>query len=175
MGVGREQTVDVTTPELVPPETKAMIGEPLGDPVSAVITRREAQRYARAVGDLSPIYFDEDAARAAGYDGLVAPPTFVGHAVVEGGVLADLREDGLWVDRGRKVRLGVSRSMFGGEEWDMLETVYMEDTLTSETRLLSLEQKGSPNGQFVLTRRETTYKNQDGAVVARARQVGIAR
>src|SRR6478609_11190945 len=96
-----------------------MVGQPLGDAVTAVVTRRESQRYARAVGDLSPIYFDEDAARAAGYDGLVAPPTFVGHAVVEGATLGDLRVDGLWVDRGRKLRLGVSRTMFGGEEWEL--------------------------------------------------------
>ena len=112
------QTAAVTDRTLVPPETRAMVGEPLGEPVTAVVTRREAQRYARAVGDLSPIYFDSGAARDAGYDGLVAPPTFVGHAVVEGSTLEDLREDGLWVDRGRKVRLGVSRSMFGGEEWE---------------------------------------------------------
>src|SRR3954449_6517646 len=64
---------------LVPPETYAAVGEPMGPPVSAVVTRREAQRYARSVGDLDPVYFDEGAARAAGYDGLVAPPTFVGH------------------------------------------------------------------------------------------------
>ena len=87
-----EQTGRVTSPPLVPPETLAMVGEPLGEPVSALITRREAQRYARAVGDLDPIYFDEAAARDAGYDGLVAPPTFVGHAVVEGATLDDLRE-----------------------------------------------------------------------------------
>ena len=84
-----------------------MVGRPLGEPRSAVVSRREAQRYARAVGDLSPIYFDEDAARAAGYDGLVAPPTFVGHAVVEGGTLDDVRTDGLWIDRGPRVRLSV--------------------------------------------------------------------
>src|SRR5438067_13057826 len=95
-----------------------MVGTLLGEPVSAVVTRREAQRYARAVGDLSPIYFDEAAAHAAGYDGLVAPPTFVGHAVVEGATLDDLRGDGIWIDRGPKLRLGVSRNMFGGEEWE---------------------------------------------------------
>ena len=86
-----------------------MVGESLGEAVVGGDHGREAQRYARAVGDLDPIYFDEDAAREAGYDGLVAPPTFVGRTVVKGSTLDDLRLDGLWVDRGRKVRLGVSR------------------------------------------------------------------
>ena len=121
-----------------------MVGEPLGEPVTAVVTRREAQRYARAVGDLAPIYFDEDAARAAGYDGLVAPPTFVGHAVVEGSTLDDLRDDGLWVDRGRKVRLGVSRTMFGGEEWEFHGPVLVGDTITAQRRLGAVEEKDGP-------------------------------
>jgi acyl dehydratase len=165
----------MTEQPLVPPETRAMVGEPLGDPVTAVVSRREAQRYARAVGDLAPIYFDEEAARAAGYDGLVAPPTFVGHAVVEGGVLADLREDGLWVDRGRKVRLGVSRSMFGGEEWEFRHPVLVGDTITAQRRLGAVEEKAGSSGPFVLLHYETTFTNQHDEVVAVSRLVGIAR
>jgi acyl dehydratase len=166
---------DVTTPPLVPPETMAMVGAALGQPVTAVITRREAQRYARAVGDLNPIYFDEEAARDAGYDGLVAPPTFVGHAVVEGGALGDLREDGLWVDRGRKVRLGVSRSMFGGEEWELRGPVLVGDTVTAQRRLGAVEEKDGRSGPFVLLHYETTFTNQRDEVVAVSRLVGIAR
>ena len=160
---------------LVPPETLAMVGQPLGAPVSAVITRREAQRYARAVGDLSPIYFDEDAARAAGYDGLVAPPTFVGHAMVEGANLDDVRIDGLWVDRGPRVRLAVARTMFGGEEWEFHRPVLVGDTITAQRRLGAVEEKEGRAGPFVLTHVETTFTNQRDEVVAVSRLVGIAR
>lgn len=165
----------VTDRPLVPPETRAMVGETLGDPVTAVVTRREAQRYARAVGDLSPIYFDEDAARDAGYDGLVAPPTFVGHVVVEGSTLNDLRVDGLWVDRGRKIRLGVSRTMFGGEEWEFHHPVIVGDTITAQRRLGAVEEKVGSSGPFVLLHYETTFTNQHDEVVAVSRLVGIAR
>jgi acyl dehydratase len=160
---------------LVPPETHAMVGQSLGKAVSAVVTRREAQRYARAVGDLSPIYFDEDAARAAGYDGLVAPPTFVGHAVVEGATLDDLRVDGLWMDRGPKVRLAVSRTMFGGEEWEFHRPVLVGDTVTAQRRLGAVEEKDGRSGPFVLLHYETTFTNQRDEVVAVSRLVGIAR
>ncbi len=152
-----------------------MIGQPLGPPVTAEITRREAQRYARAVGDLDPIYFDEDAARAAGYDGLVAPPTFVGHAVVEGSTLDDLREDGLWIDRGQHLRLAVSRTMFGGEEWEFHVPVLVGDMITAERRLGRVEEKDGRAGPFVLIHYETTFTNQHGEVVAVSRLVGIAR
>jgi acyl dehydratase len=147
----------------------------MGPPVSAEITRREAQRYARAVGDLDPIYFDDDAARAAGYDGLVAPPTFVGHAVVEGSTLKDLRKDGMWIDRSRRLRLGVSRTMFGGEEWEFRKPVLVGDTITAQRRLGALEEKDGRSGPFVLMHYETTFTNQRDEVVAISRLVGIAR
>lgn len=36
-----------------------------------------AQRFALAAGDLNPVYFDLEAARAAGLPGLIAPPLFI--------------------------------------------------------------------------------------------------
>jgi acyl dehydratase len=149
----------------------------MGAPTSAVVTRREAQRYARAVGDLDPVYFDEEAARAAGYEGLVAPPTFVSHVTVEGGTVDDLREDGLWRDRGGSspIRLNVSRTMFGGEEWEFRAPVLVGDTITAQRRFGNVEEKDGRSGPFVLLHYETTYTNQRDEVVAVSRLVGIAR
>ena len=44
-----------------------------------------------------------------------------------------------------------------------------------KTRLKSLEEKSGGSGPFVLQMTETTYRNQDGAVVARATGRSIAR
>jgi acyl dehydratase len=65
--------------------------------------------------------------------------------------------------------------MFGGQEWDFVAPVIVGDTITAETRLKSLEEKTGGSGPFVLTTQETTYTNQRGEVVARSRQVSIAR
>jgi len=73
------------------------------------------------------------------------------------------------------VTLNMKRVMFGGEEWEFLEPVFAGDTITSETRLKSLEEKSGGSGPFVLQMTETTYTNQDGAVVARAVGRSIAR
>lgn len=159
---------------LIPPETMAMVGQPLGEPVSAEITAKEAQRYAQAAGDLNPMYFDEEAAKAAGYRSTIAPPTFVAYAVVQGRPLEQLRGDGLFRG-GERVPLRTRRVMFGGEEWDFLAPACAGDVITAETRLKSVEQKQGSSGPFVLMTRETTYSNQRGEVVARARQVGISR
>ena len=161
---------------LIPAEAFAMVGEPLGAAVSGTITLKESQRYAKAADDLNPLYFDEDAAKAAGYRTLIAPPTFIAHVVVGHGNVADLREDGIYGGRGgRRINLRVKRVMFGGEEWDFLEPAYVGDTITAQTRLHSLEQKEGGSGPFVLQTTETTYTNQAGVVVARARGKSIAR
>ena len=162
------------TTSLIPPESLARIGDVLSGPVTVTIDRREAQRYAYAVGDENPVYFNEDAARAAGYRTLSIPPTFVAHALVPPRSAEDMRTDGLYRD-GTGVRLEVTRMMFGGEEWDFLEPVCVGDEITGTARLAALDQKEGSKGPFVRQVRETTYVNQDGITVARARQIGIAR
>jgi acyl dehydratase len=159
---------------LIPDETLARVGELLAEPVTVTIDRRESQRYALAVGDENPVYFDEEAARAAGHRTIIAPPTFVTHAIVPPRSNDQLRTDGLWRD-GSGVRLAVARMMFGGEEWDFLEPVCVGDRITAETRLAGVDQKEGSKGPFVRVVRETTFTNGDGAVVARSRQIGIAR
>jgi len=159
---------------LIPPEALAMVGRE-GRPVEADITATGAQRYAQAVGDLNPVYFDDDAARAAGYRSAIAPPTYVQYALVQGRALDQIREDGLFTGGESGPRLRVSRTMFGGEEWDFLEPVHLGDRITARSRLAALDEKQGSKGPFVRITRETVFTNQDGVVVARSRQIGIAR
>lgn len=173
-GEGSAASVGSVNESLIPDETRAQVGATVAGPVSVRIDARESQRYALAVGDENPVYFDEGAAQAAGHRTIIAPPTFITHAIVRPRALAELRVDGLW-DEPSRVRLDVERIMFGGEEWDFVEPVCVGDTITAETRLADLDQKEGSKGPFVRVVRETTFINQTGAVVARSRQVGIAR
>jgi acyl dehydratase len=160
---------------LIPPETRALVGQRLGAPASATIHAHEAERFAYAAGDTNPIYFDDAAARAAGYPGRVVPPGFLVWAFEPPRPLEALAEDGLWRGAGPPLRLAVSRILYGGEEWEYRAAVHPGDTLTAETRLASLEEKSGGSGPFVLATTETTYTNQAGAVVAVVRGRRIAR
>lgn len=40
------------------------------------VSRVKIREFADAIGDANPLYRDRDAARAAGYDDVIAPPTF---------------------------------------------------------------------------------------------------
>jgi acyl dehydratase len=159
---------------LITDEARAMIG---------VVTRRqrgvvsllEAQRWAAAVGDRNPIYFDDEAARAAGYRSIVTPPLFLPHALHGVVDLSRLRVDGIPMVMGSSIPLRVSRTMFGGEELEFILPVYPGDTVEAETRVAAIEEKEGSRGSFVLTTTETTYTNQDGDVVAKGRTFSIAR
>jgi acyl dehydratase len=152
-----------------------MIGERLSEPITSTITAKEAQRFALATDDLNPLYFDEAAARAAGYRTTLVPPIFLAWSLAPARPVDQVRTDGLYRGEGRRVTLNVKRVMFGGEEWEFLAPVYAGDTITSETRLKSLEEKSGGSGPFVLQVTETEYTNQEGAVVARAQGRSIAR
>jgi hydroxyacyl-ACP dehydratase HTD2-like protein with hotdog domain len=69
----------------------------------------------------------------------------------------------------------VSRSMFGGEEWEFRVPVLVGDTVTALRRLGAVEEKDGRSGPFVLLHYETTFTNQRDEIVAISRLVGIAR
>jgi acyl dehydratase len=161
--------------DLIPDETLALVGEFLDEPLTSTISLKESQRYALAAGDVNPIYFDDSAARAAGYAGIVVPPLFLAWALSPHRSLGELRQDGLYRARGKRVSLRVKRMMFAGEEWEYQAPVHPGDTITATVRLESLEEKQGSSERFVLQTTETCYRNQHGVVVARARGRGIAR
>lgn len=160
---------------LIPPETRALVGQRLGEPASATIHAHEAERFAYAAGDTNPVYFDDAAACAAGYRARVVPPGFLVWAFEPPRPLEALREDGLWRNDESPVRLHVSRVLYGGEEWEYRAPVYAGDTISAETRLASLEEKTGGSGPFVLMTTETTYTNQAGEIIAIGRGKRIVR
>jgi acyl dehydratase len=164
-------------PSLIPDDTRALIGQPLAEPVSRTLSLEDGQRFAYAADDLNPIYFDQAAAKAAGYRGCIIPPTYLGWAINPFRPLTALRLDGLYGagSDARRVTLNVKRTMAGGDEWDFLAPIYPGDTITAETRLKSLDEKEGGSGPFVLQVTETSYTNQRGEIVARARGSGISR
>ena len=164
---------DVSAQPLVPPEAKAMIGKRL-DRRSGVVYQKEAQRFAAASGDMNPIYFDEAFARAHGYRTTPAPPLFLTQVLQGVTDLERLSVDGVPAG-GDSIPLNVQRKMAGGEEYEFLAPFYPGDTLTAETVIKDIEEKDGRSGAFALVTRETTYTNQHGEVVARARMSMIAR
>ncbi|MFB3093503.1 MAG: MaoC family dehydratase N-terminal domain-containing protein, partial [Dehalococcoidia bacterium] len=119
-----------------------------------------------AVGYTGPIYFDEEYAKSKGYRSIPAPVGFLGHPIY---------------DPNRPQRLGgyfrtdtpFKRILNGGTDIEYFDTVCAGDVLTATSKLADLSEREGRLGPMLVTVTESTYRNQDGKLVARARGTGI--
>ncbi len=136
------------------------------EPVTFEVDKTACRMFARAVGYTDPIYFDEQYAKSKGYRGIPAPVGFLGHVVY---------------DPNRPQRIGgyfrtdtpFKRVLNGGTDIEYFDTVCAGDVLTATSKLVDLSERESRLGPMLITVTESTYRNQDGKVVARARGTGI--
>lgn len=140
------------------------------------------QRYAVAVGDLNPIYFDDVAARAAGHPGIVAPPNFL-TSIIEWGLgplESEMREDGNHRNGIAQKLIGVApeqlqglRMMGGGNEITFGKPVRPGDFVTLTRRLVETYERPSRMGALVFFVHENTYTDQNGEMLAICRETNI--
>ena len=148
------------------PEQVSVLGE---------ITALMFQRYAIAVGDLNPIYFDDTAARAAGYPGIVAPPNFLTSVLgweagpAEGDLLDDGTEAKLLVPEIRGLRL-----MGGGHELTFGQPIRPGDVVTARRKLVDLYQREAKFGLLTFSVSDIVYTNQRGEHLVTCRETVIA-
>jgi acyl dehydratase len=158
---------------LIPPEARAAIGQPLEE-LTGVVCKKEFQRWAAAVGDLNPLYFDEAFAKSHGHRDVVMPPQFLARVVNGVDFMHELRPDGIPATDVYDLPLP-TRSMYAGEELHFYQYAYPGDELTARRRLLSLEDKRGRSGAFVLITWQTSYVNQRSELVAEVASRLIAR
>lgn len=160
---------------LIPPDVAARVGT-VAATAEGEVDRREWQRWAAAVGDHNPLWFDTDAARAAGYDDVIAPPLYLQYAVLGVTALGDLRADGSsGAASGNLTFPDAPRRMAGGESTTFHRPAYHRDTLTMVRTVESIVDKQGRSGPFVLVSWHTTYMNQRDELVASATTSMIAR
>ena len=117
--------------------------------------------YTRSIGEVNPICVDADAARSAGFANLVAPPTLC--ALFERGELPDI-----------KLQFG-RRQFHGGQRVEPRATIVAGDELTASSHLKDVYTKTGRSGTMVHVVWETTFRNQDGVVVADVQRSQVVR
>jgi acyl dehydratase len=130
-------------------------------PVSYDVEKGAIRKFADAIGDDDPIYYDEKAAQAVGFKTIVAPPTFL--CTFRAQELPDLK-----IQFGR-VRLN------GGNEYEYYKPIYAGDTITLTAKYADVSERSGRSGNMVFVITELTFKNQHGDVVAKGRNTGILR
>jgi acyl dehydratase len=137
----------------------SIVGKQLGE-TTFPLDRSKLAELARSFGDHDPVWHDPEAAPAAGYDAVPAPPTVtvLGAHWRSGGV------PGLVAAIGADL----SRVLHGESEWEYFVPIRMGDTLTSRDYVADVTQRqGKRGGTMTLIKINADYTNQRGELAVR--------
>jgi acyl dehydratase len=131
-------------------------------PFEYEVGREKIREYANAVGEDNPVHHDREAARAAGFRDVVAPPMFV--VVYTAGAMGPAILD-------PEIGINLMLMVHGGQEFVWGEPVCAGDTVTTRAAVKDMyERDGRKFYVF-----ESLSTNQDGQETARATWTNIVR
>lgn len=140
---------------------KSLIGRE-SEPVVHEVEKGMIRRFAEALGDPNPIYVDEEAARAAGFPGLVAPTTFPAVLAVN--------------DRFRhSLDLGTRSLLLGEQQIEYGRPIVAGDRITVRSRVAEVQEKAGPSGPMDVIVIEDEGRAADGDLLFRSRETFILR
>jgi acyl dehydratase len=131
-------------------------------PTVYAVGREKVKEYALAVGETNPLHLDPEAARAAGFRDVVAPPMFC--VVYCGQAMGPAVFD-------PEVGINFALLVHGGQEFVWGPLVVAGDEITTTVSVKSIEKRAG-NGFFVF---ESQSVNQDGETVCTGTWTNIVR
>jgi acyl dehydratase len=143
------------------PVNKDAIGK-AWPPATYQASRAKIAEYANVIGADNPVHFDREAALAAGYRDVVAPPMFcvVYSAPAMGPAVLD-----------PEVGMNLAAMVHGGQEFEWGEPVCSGDEITTTASCSDIYEKAG-KGFYVF---ESTSVNQDGRPTVRGTWTNIVR
>jgi acyl dehydratase len=143
------------------PVNEAAIGKTY-PPVTYEVGREKVREYAAAIGADNPVHHDREAAAAAGYRNVVAPPMFC--VVYSAPALTPAVLD-------PEVGINLATMVHGGQEFAWGEPVCAGDEITTTAAVTEIYERGGM-GFYVF---ESVSTNQEGAEVVRGTWTDIVR
>ncbi|MCS0671272.1 MaoC family dehydratase N-terminal domain-containing protein [Cytobacillus firmus] len=136
-------------------------------PYTYSVEKGKIKELAAAIGDPNPIYYDEDAARKEGYDGIPIPLTYLQVIDLWGGYSFE--------QKCQMLNLNPVKILHGEQGYQFLKTIYAGDKLTVLGKVADVKVKQGSSGGMNLITLEFEYRNQFNELVARSRNVTIER
>jgi acyl dehydratase len=131
-------------------------------PTTYEVGSEKIREYAAAIGADNPVHHDRDAAQAAGFRDVVAPPMFC--------VVYSARSVGAGVID-PDVGINFATMVHGGQRFEWGEPVCSGDVITTESKVVDIHERAGM-GFYVF---ESVSTNQDGAEVVRGTWTNIVR
>jgi acyl dehydratase len=151
------------TASLITDELRDMVGREATYTAPEPLGRAAIRYFALAVGDDNPVYTDDEAARAHGYDGVVAPPTLV----CETNQFVGLpRDDNGFAGHAFEVEVPGTRQVRGGNSYRFHRPVRPDDVVTVTWRVTDVAERTTGSGaRMVVLTSTATFTDAEGALL----------
>ncbi|HVL33617.1 MAG TPA: MaoC family dehydratase N-terminal domain-containing protein [Actinomycetota bacterium] len=144
------------------PLNKALIGKEYPASSTYEVGREKIREFALAIGDMNPVYHDETAAKAAGHDDIIAPPTFL--TVLNFKYSPQLIGD-------PELGLNYMFVVHGEQDYEHVRPVRPGDRLVGKAKITDITARGKNEYLFTEARIET----ESGELVSIARSTIVSR
>ena len=135
-------------------------------PYVVTVERGKIKEFARAIGDLNPLYVDDRIGQASEWGDIIAPPTFAttfrDEAADTSTFLRDLGTD-------------ISRVLHGEQEFEMLRPIQPGHTYVCRPRVLDVYEKTGKSGPMAFALRETVITDRHNDIVGTMRHITVIR
>ncbi|MDY6935973.1 MAG: MaoC family dehydratase N-terminal domain-containing protein [Spirochaetota bacterium] len=129
------------------------------------------KRFAQAVGDDNPLWSDDEFAKNTKYGSVICPPGFFGWPAKP----APMLSGPMATMMGEFAKAGFPGVLDGGVEFDLFIPIRPGDVLVSSAKVADIYEKEGKSGASLFGVIETTFTNQNGDVVTKARMTVIGR
>lgn len=135
-------------------------------PYRVSVERGKIKEFARAIGDLSPLYLDDAVAAAGPWGDIIAPPTFPITFRDEGADTGVLLRD-LGVDLGR--------ILHGEQEFEHFKPIRPGETYLCQSRITDIYEKTGRSGAMAFVAREMSVVDRESEIVCLVRHITVVR
>ncbi|MHB1420301.1 MAG: FAS1-like dehydratase domain-containing protein [Bacillota bacterium] len=135
---------------------KSLIGI-VGKPFIVEVEKGAIRKFAEAIGDPNPIFYDEDYAKNTPHCSIIAPPTFP----------ATFRDPEPLVDTWDL------KSLHGAQEYNYIRPIKAGEKITCQSRIIDVYEKTGSLGKMTILMTEIAGKDEQGNLVYTAVSTGI--
>ena len=143
---------------------KSLIGKETPTVVAEVLAEETIQ-FAKALGDLNPLYVDKDAARESPFGSLLAPPTFP----------VTLAAGNMDPDLFFELGLNFASIVHGEQEFEYLRPLKVGEKVTLKGRVADITEKEGRSGVLDVVVLETTGYDHKGEKIFIARMTLLSK
>ena len=133
--------------------------------VSIVVEISQLRLFCQATGETSPVFWDAEAARAAGLDRVPTPPTYPQTLLNLSPFKKNLVLDVMQVD--------LLKMLHGEQAFEQHHPIFVGDTIRLKQRVADIYDKKGGALEFIVL--ETTARNQDDVVCCTLKSVAVVR